>query len=229
MTHLVAPCCVPSKHRAQILAISRTGSANRLRAETGSPEGMVALRGGSFRMGTDCVDGFPADGEGPVRDVMLDPFFLDAFPVTNAAFLAFVEAAQYKTEAERFGWSFVFAGDLPREMPEARARRPRTRSRLVAAHLWRRLAASGRPRDQSGGPAEFAGRACFVERRGRLCGLGRASGFPPRQSGSMPRAEAWSRRSIPGGMTLLRTACIAATSGRANSRPITPPRMVSRA
>jgi formylglycine-generating enzyme required for sulfatase activity len=69
---------------------------------------MVSLAGGEFLMGTDYADGFPADGEGPVRRVTVSPFAMDRFPVTNAEFAAFVDATGYKTEAEGFGWSFVF-------------------------------------------------------------------------------------------------------------------------
>ena len=71
-------------------------------------EGMIRLEGGRFLMGSADVDGWPDDGEGPVREVRLRPFYLDATTVTNAAFAAFVEATGYQTEAERFGWSFVF-------------------------------------------------------------------------------------------------------------------------
>lgn len=64
-------------------------------------------------MGTDYPHGFPGDGEGPVRPVWLSPFAIDTFPVTNSDFAAFVEATAYRTDAERFGWSFVFWGHLP--------------------------------------------------------------------------------------------------------------------
>lgn len=73
-----------------------------------SPKGMVRLDGDTFTMGTDGDVGFPADGEGPVRDVSLDPFYVDKYAVTNAEFLKFVRETGYTTEAERFGWSFVF-------------------------------------------------------------------------------------------------------------------------
>ena len=63
-------------------------------------------------MGSD-DDSFPGDGEGPVREVTLNPFWIDRYAVTNAAFAAFVRATGYRTEAERFGWSFVFYGLLP--------------------------------------------------------------------------------------------------------------------
>ena len=75
----------------------------------------VDLAGGSFLMGTDYVRGFPADGEGPVRSVSLSPFSIDVFPVTNADFAAFVSATSYRTEAEIFGWSFVFWAHIPEE------------------------------------------------------------------------------------------------------------------
>jgi len=74
---------------------------------------MVKLDGGTFLMGTDYVHGFPKDGEGPIREVTLDPFFMDVYPVTNEQFQEFVQATGYQTEAARFGWSFVFKGQVP--------------------------------------------------------------------------------------------------------------------
>ncbi|MEX0761424.1 MAG: formylglycine-generating enzyme family protein [Dehalococcoidia bacterium] len=69
---------------------------------------MILLEGGTFLMGTDVRDGFPADGEGPVREIILRPFRIDATTVTNEQFAQFVADTSYVTEAERFGWSFVF-------------------------------------------------------------------------------------------------------------------------
>lgn len=74
---------------------------------------MVHLPGGSFLMGTEDRQGFPADGEGPIRRITLDPFLIDTCAVRNRDFARFIAATGYVTEAERFGWSFVFAGDLP--------------------------------------------------------------------------------------------------------------------
>ena len=59
-------------------------------------------------MGTENKEGFAADGEGPIREVILDPFYMDTYPVTTRQFAEFVAATGYKTEAERFDWSFVF-------------------------------------------------------------------------------------------------------------------------
>ena len=52
-----------------------------------------------------------------MREVSLDSFWIDAGAVSNGAFASFVEATGYATEAERFGWSFVFAGLLPDDFP----------------------------------------------------------------------------------------------------------------
>ena len=69
---------------------------------------MVRIPGGSFLMGSDDADGFPADGEGPVREVALVPYLIDATAVRNRDFAAFVADTGHVTDAERFGWSFVF-------------------------------------------------------------------------------------------------------------------------
>jgi formylglycine-generating enzyme required for sulfatase activity len=68
---------------------------------------MVELEG-RFLMGSEDPDGFPADGEGPIREVRLRPFLIDPLAVTNAEFATFAKATGYATEAERIGWSFVF-------------------------------------------------------------------------------------------------------------------------
>lgn len=72
-------------------------------------------------MGTNSREGYPSDGEGPVRTVRLEPFWMDSTVVSNAQFARFVSATGYVTEAERFGWSHVFAGLLPHDFPPTRA------------------------------------------------------------------------------------------------------------
>ena len=106
------PCCVPSRQRAALLGVPES-ALNRV--TSGSTEGMIKLDGGAFLMGTNSAEGFPADGEGPVREVTPDPFYIDAAPVTNAQFAEFMQASNYRTEAEQFGWSFVFQAHIPEE------------------------------------------------------------------------------------------------------------------
>ena len=63
---------------------------------------MIKLDGGGFLMGTESKEGFSADGEGPIREVIVDSFYMDTYPVTNRQFAEFVRQTSYKTEAERF-------------------------------------------------------------------------------------------------------------------------------
>lgn len=98
---------------------------------------MVRLDGGAFLMGTEAGDGYPDDGEGPVREVTLDPFWIDATTVTNTDFAKFVEATGWITLAERLGTSFVFAGFLPGDFPPTRGVAEAPWWREVASADWR--------------------------------------------------------------------------------------------
>src|SRR5665213_1890061 len=116
------PCYSPSAERAAPVATpgdpgAAAGALGEPRASRAADHGraMTALPGGMFRMGTDYAQAFVADGEGPVRPVMLSPFEIDTFPVTNRDFAAFVKATGYRTESEIFAWSFVFWMHLPPE------------------------------------------------------------------------------------------------------------------
>lgn len=72
----------------------------------------IPVTGGRSFVGTDAPV-FKADGEGPRRNCVLRDFALEATTVTNARFAAFVEATGYQSDAERYGWSIVFAALLP--------------------------------------------------------------------------------------------------------------------
>ena len=100
MTKAPAPCCVPSKHRAEILVQSRSLSEERQRAFTGSIEEMVLLDGAEFLMGTDYREGFPADGEGPVRRVTVDGFYVDTYQ-SHIVFLPDAEVLRFFGKVKR--------------------------------------------------------------------------------------------------------------------------------
>lgn len=104
-------CCAPSAERGESFPVSAT----LRRSEEDPTQRMIRLPGGPFLMGTDYAEAFPLDGEGPVREVTLDPFWIDKEPVTNELFGSFVRETGYVTEAERFGWSFVFWGLVPKK------------------------------------------------------------------------------------------------------------------
>lgn len=105
-------CCTASRGTNSSPRMYEVGT------EGSSTEGMVKLSGGTFLMGTDTNEGFPEDGEGPVRETNIDSFWMDQTSVTNAEFAEFIRSTGYKTEAERFGWSFVFKKFLSARMPK---------------------------------------------------------------------------------------------------------------
>ena len=130
----VLPCCAPTKARARVLAGSIQASAERGRVTTGSLEDMIRLDSSRFLMGSEDSDSIPPDGEGPVRAVTLETFYLDRYPVTNDRFREFVQSTGYRTEAEQFGWSFVFKGHLSGHSPsEAPA------EEIPGLRWWRRV------------------------------------------------------------------------------------------
>jgi sulfatase modifying factor 1 len=98
---------------------------------------MIDLPGGRFLMGTEAADGFPADGEGPVREVIVSAFRIDAHAVSNERFAAFVETTGHLTDAERFGWSFVFGGLLPDDFAPTRGVAETPWWRQVHGASWR--------------------------------------------------------------------------------------------
>src|SRR6516162_1349861 len=71
--------------------------------------GMVRIPGGTFRMGSD--NHYPE--EAPVHRVTVDGFWIDATPVTNAAFRKFVQATGYVTCAEIPPDANDYPGALP--------------------------------------------------------------------------------------------------------------------
>jgi formylglycine-generating enzyme required for sulfatase activity len=105
----IKSCCVPPRD------FDEARPAGGISTEAIEPQtaGMIALHGGTFLMGTDYEEAFPNDGDGPVREVTVRPFHLDRYSVTNRRFKKFVDATRYLTEAERFGWSFVFWSHIP--------------------------------------------------------------------------------------------------------------------
>ncbi|XP_061557850.1 inactive C-alpha-formylglycine-generating enzyme 2 isoform X3 [Phycodurus eques] len=171
---------------------------------------MVAIPGG--RMTTRRSYGRAEDEE---TEIQLLPFLLDKQPVTNSAFRDFVRDQKYKTEAETFGWSFVFqdfvSEDLkgkvthtiksaPWWLPVERAfwslQVPVLVSLLVWTSRWSRLAGMTLRPSAAG--------------RGKSC--------PQRTSGSgRPEADSRARR-FPGGSA---SGPIGATCGRARFRTAT--------
>lgn len=88
------------------------------------------IPGGRAAVGTDAPF-LPADGEGPKRFVQLKPYALDVEAVTVCRFSRFVRETGYVTDAERFGWSFVFHRHVRGDPAHLQWSRD--------AHWWRRV------------------------------------------------------------------------------------------
>ena len=122
-------CCSPSNPESASTPTSAADAPTFSRTTTGSTAGMVRLDGGNFSMGNERDYGFPDDGEGPVHPITVSPFWIDTTTVTNTQFIDFVNATGYKTESEKFGWSFVFYGLLT---PKLQAKTARSRALGIA-------------------------------------------------------------------------------------------------
>ena len=96
-------CCAPGRGGDAVARPTTTAAVGTKKLST-----LVELPGGQFRMGNEGFDANAGDGEGPVRAVTVSPFAIDTVTVTNARFATFVKATGYMTDAERYGWSFVF-------------------------------------------------------------------------------------------------------------------------
>ncbi len=90
----------------------------------------IEIAGNKALVGTDTPD-IPDDDEGPARSFQLKPYRIAATTVTNEEFRAFVEATGYVTEAEQFGWSFVFWRQVPQDSGPAQS--------VPGAEWWRRV------------------------------------------------------------------------------------------
>ena len=122
-------CCAPSRDPTP--GGSDAAAAVPERTAAAAVAATVRIPAGEALLGNTDMHAYPGDGEGPVHPVRLDAFELGPHAVTNNEFGRFVEATGYRTEAERFGWSFVFGGLLPDDFPDTRA--------VAAAPWWRQV------------------------------------------------------------------------------------------
>lgn len=76
---------------------------------------MVFVPGGTFHMGT-ANPAILTDAEGPRRLITLSPFYIDQYEVSNQKFREFVDATNFVSESEKFGWSFVFHRAVPKQI-----------------------------------------------------------------------------------------------------------------
>jgi sulfatase modifying factor 1 len=121
----VTGCCAPSRDPVPGNGPLAVDTRSALVTAT------VQIPAGEVLLGSTHPQAYPEDGEGPVRRVKIDAFGIAPHAVSNLEFERFVEATGYTTDAERFSWSFVFAGLLPDDFPDTRA--------VVEAPWWRQV------------------------------------------------------------------------------------------
>ncbi|MBV7392585.1 formylglycine-generating enzyme family protein [Mameliella sediminis] len=117
-------CCTPARPQTGTPASKIAQGAPRPDADA------VRIPGGKALVGTTTPQ-IPDDGESPLREARVKPFLMGATSVTNAQFDAFVSATGFVTEAERFGWSFVFQDQVPEHVGPTRA--------VAAVQWWRQV------------------------------------------------------------------------------------------
>lgn len=105
-------CCAPSASRDAAFPLDIAAMLAERRPSSSDSAERRAIPGGLVDVGTNAPHHMD-DGEGPLRQVRIKPFQMDETAVTNARFHDFIKATGYVTEAERFGWSFVFYQFLP--------------------------------------------------------------------------------------------------------------------
>lgn len=118
-------CCAPSREGG--------GVQSGLNGAVGSvhfPQPTVRIDGAKAIVGTRSPL-IPDDGEGPMRTKRIAPFHIMQTTVTNATFARFVEQTGYVTEAEHFGWSFVFHSDVPKAVAQTQG--------VVRTEWWRKV------------------------------------------------------------------------------------------
>ncbi|MDC0739542.1 formylglycine-generating enzyme family protein [Cognatishimia sp. SS12] len=120
-------CCTPARPDQDVSDSAQ--DISHLAALRVAPDA-VAIPGGPSLVGTRTAE-ILDDGEDPLRKTRIKPFRIGATTVTNAQFAAFIAATGYVTEAERFGWSFVFWAQVPESVGPTQA--------VVDVEWWRRV------------------------------------------------------------------------------------------
>ena len=86
-------------------------SGNRTFIVNGVSFEMVAVKGGTFIMGCTSEQGYNCnDDEKPAHSVTLSDYYIGKYEMTVGLFRVFVNETNYKTDADKEGWSYVWNG-----------------------------------------------------------------------------------------------------------------------
>jgi formylglycine-generating enzyme len=108
---LVYALRLPAQERA-IAALEKLKPATTpTTSDTVAQPAMVLVHGGTFTMGCTSEQGSECEKyENPSHQVTLHDFYLGQYEVTARGFKAFIDATNYRTDAEKEGYSIIFNG-----------------------------------------------------------------------------------------------------------------------
>ena len=179
-----------------------------------APEGMAWIPGGEFSMGAMDPLGQDANIVGmqattdsrPIHRVYVDGFWMDQTEVTNQQFATFVKATGYVTFAEKTPRAEDYPGAPPENLVAGSVIfSPPDHAVPLDDHFrWWAYAQGANWRHPEGPESDLKGREQHpvlhvAYEDARLMRSGRASEFPPRRSGSSPRAGGLAGQVYPWG------------------------------
>ncbi len=83
---------------AAVVLLAPALGAKEEKAPPPAPPGMILIPGGKFMMGVDPAEGEKPTNESPRHEVVLAPFYVDRFEVTNRRYAKFLKAKGYEKE-----------------------------------------------------------------------------------------------------------------------------------
>ena len=134
-------CCNPNAAKGDLTALP----AAKGKGPAALPP-LCDIPGGTAMIGTD-TPMIRDDRESPLRTKRLKLFRMMETTVTNAMFAEFVDDTGYRTEAERFGWSFVFHLNVSPEIAASEAVHGVEWWRRIDGSFWRLINGEGSERD----------------------------------------------------------------------------------
>ena len=135
-------CCAPSAERN---GLKQTASPSASRGPVARPP-VCDIPGGQALVGTNAPV-IRDDRESPLRLKKLRPFRMMETAVTNAMFAEFIDDTGFLTEAERFGWSFVFHHNVSDQIAASQAVQGVEWWRKIHGADWRLINGPGSERD----------------------------------------------------------------------------------
>lgn len=142
-TNTKKSCCTPTRKQAKAAPIVDIAAEQ----QEDFFKDTISIQASRAYLGTRSQK-IRADYEGPLRRPRLKAYRIDRTTVTTKRFAAFVEDTGYVTDAERFGWSFVFHNQLPDDYAATRALSGHEWWRVVDKAHWRSITGTDDTQEQ---------------------------------------------------------------------------------